>query len=763
MIKTIAKDFLIETDHTTLLLSHGRNEKLTIEYYGRKILSKEEIPSLKRNYPVLQGGECVLNEEDTFSNNMLKQAVSTLGNGDFFSPSVVVFPFPTLDFFFSETKEETEVLSPFPVPKDPDSSLVIELEDRVCSLLLRLHLLTYDKEDVIGAYYELVNRGENPVHVNKLMSFQLPLVDRRDTLLTTSGCWAEELTPSERRILPGRTLIESNVGSSSARHNPSFLIKEEGCSKSAGNCYGFHLVYSGNFEASVEMDAFDNLRIQLGILSTGFLKEVEKDASFFTPVAVFSYSGKGTNGLSHHLQSFVNAHVIPKSFQYRERPIVYNNWEATGMKFSKGKIVSLMKKAKDLGIELFVLDDGWFSSREDDRHGLGDWRVNEKKLPGGLVALSQEAERLGLKFGIWMEPEMVNEDTEVYRKHPEWILRDNHREYLGRHQHVLDLSMKEVQEFVLESVRNVLSSGKISYLKWDCNRNQTNLPALSKNYDYIIGLYQVLSKLTKEFPDVLFENCASGGNRFDLGMLSFFPQSWMSDDTDSFQRETIQSTAMFFYPLSVMSNHVACKTSNQLLRKISLETKFDVGMMGILGYELDLGDLSPIEEKTIKEQIVFYKKHRRTLQFGRAFHVQDQDEKKDLVLEAKSDKECIVLYFRAIDRITFPEERLMAVGLKEDGLYEYENRKEHIPLFRFGNLVNYVSPIHLKEDGMLLSLVSRYKDMMSEEEHGFATGGTLMSNGPILKQQWSGAGYNDQIRVMGDFSSRCYVIQKKKS
>lgn len=760
MFEIIGDEILVSTESTSLLLSHRRNGKLTCEYYGRKILFPEEISGLIRNYPVLYGGQCVLNRTDTFSNDMLKCVVSTMGNGDYFSPSIVLFPFHTLDFAFTGIEEKVPEDSVFPLPHDYSSCFVITLEDMACHLVLKLHLLTFDQVDVIASYYEIINQNKESVFVNKAMSFQLCLVNQDDTLVSTYGGWANELNPCRTKIGSQRIVLESSLGSSSARHNPSFYIEESGCTNKDGNCYGFNLMYSGNFESSIEMDAFSNIRIQSGILSTGFHKEILPGECFVTPCGVFSFSCHGTNGLGRNMQSFVNRHVIPKEFQDKERPIVYNNWEATGMKFNKGKIVSLMKKAKNLGIETFVLDDGWFSTRDDDSHGLGDWSVNPKKIPGGLASLAEEAEKLSLKFGIWMEPEMVNEDSKVYKEHADWIIHDSHPSYTGRNQYILDLSKEEVQQFVLKSILDVLSSAKISYLKWDYNRNFTNEPDGCKNYDYILGLYRVLKNVKEKFPDVLFENCASGGNRFDLGMLSFFPQSWMSDDTDSFKREDIQKGAMVCYPLSVMSNHVSAKTSNQLLRKTSLDTKFDVACFGILGYELDLDDLTPLEEKTIQEQILFYKKHRKTLQFGQFYLVQERSPSSDLILQAYTEKTSIVGYFRSIDEISFKEEKLLAYNLDGDSLYEYENRIEHIPLQRFGNLVNYISPVHLKEDGILFSLISKIKDMPTEHDHGFASGNVLLSMGPCLAQEWTGSGYNENIRLMGDFSSRLYVISK---
>ena len=763
MIEIIEKDILISTNNTSLLLSHQNNDKLTSEYYGNKILFKEEIPSLKRTYAVQQGGSTVLNDTDNFSNNDLKQVVSTIGNGDYFSPSWILYPMNSLDFFFKEAKIiEPTILTDYPTPHKPSSEIMILLEDKVFNLILELHYITYDDVDVISSYSILYNYSSSDIRIKKAMSYQLSLVNNNSNLVSTYGSWANELNEACEKIQPGRKVIESLLGSSGARHNPFFYIKEDNCNNISGNCYGFNLIYSGNFENSIEVDAFQNMRIQTGISSTSLDIEVKQNDSFTTPIGIFSYSSKGSNGLAKNMQNFVNNNIIPEYFKDRERPVIYNNWEATGMKFTKSKIISLMKKAKSYGIETFVLDDGWFSTRDDDSHGLGDWKVNEKKIPGGLKSLSDEANKLGLDFGIWMEPEMVNEDTELYKNHTDWIIHDSHSSYKGRHQHVLNLALKEVQDFVIDSVCSTLSSANITYLKWDYNRNFTNIENGALPYQYIIGLYRVLKEITTRYPHVLFENCASGGNRFDLGMLSYFAQSWMSDDTDSFKRESIQKGALIGYPLSVMSNHVSCKTSNQLMRKTSLDTKFEVAMYGVLGYELDLNDLFKIDDKSILDQIEFYKKNRKTLQFGNCYIVKEEKKNQDYVIEAIKDDTCIVSYYRSIDDISFPEERLQALYLDKDSLYTYQSRIQRIPLYKFGTLVNYQSPIHLKEDGMLFSMIGKFQEMKSEDDHGYISGNVLENSGPVLSQEWSGAGYNEHIRLMGDFSSRTYVISKVK-
>ena len=465
--------------------------------------------------------------------------------------------------------------------------------------------------------------------------------------------------------------------------------------------------------------------------------------------------------MSQDFHSFINRHIIPKEFRGKERPIAYNNWEATNFDFNQGKINSLIKKASELGIELFVLDDGWFGERNDDTKGLGDWNVNEKKLPKGLKGLAESAKKHGMQFGIWMEPEMVNPNSTLYQNHPDWVIQDSvHTLSEGRNQLVLNLAKKEVQDFVVESVCSVLESADISYLKWDCNRAISDF----KNEDgtfffsYIEGLYSALRRIRERHPNVLMENCASGGNRFDLGMLSFFPQSWQSDDTDSYQRTMIQEGGSLGYPLSTLSNHVACKVSKTRLRNTSLDTKFDVACFGVLGYELDLDDLSKLEMKIIKSQIEFYKKYRSVFQWG-TFSQSNLLENKEKQVQVEKDGVFLIGKYQTLQSASPKEKRLTVKGVEDTKLYQYTTRQHSIPLQSFGSLVNYVTPVHINPDGTLLNIISHRMDMKSEIDTGILPGAILSSQGACLSQEWSGVGYDDRVMKLGDFGTRLYLVQ----
>ncbi|MCH3910093.1 MAG: alpha-galactosidase [Bacilli bacterium] len=758
--------FLLSSKSTSLLLHVNEIGKLVCEYYGKKIVSIEEAPSLTRDYACIQGTSIAIDEKhQNICLDYLKNEVSTLGKGDYGVPSLLlknkktaVFDFTYKDF----TIRKPEPIKWLPTPHGASEELLVNLLDEKAAVKVVLHYFVYEESDVIGRYLEIVNLGDDDLTVERAMSLQLVLVNEGFSMVSLYGGWANENNKEETKLGVGRYVNSVSSGLSSNRHNPFFALKSQGSDYFHGHVYGFNLVYSGNHEESVEVDSWQNVRIQQGISPLLFKKSLSKSASFATPMCVMSYSDGGLNGLSRHFQSFVNNSVIPARWNNAPRPIVYNNWEATMFNFTKGKLISLMKKAKEIGAETFVLDDGWFGKRNDDSHGLGDWSCNLKKIPGGLASLAKAAKKEGLKFGIWMEPEMVNPDSDLYRAHPEYAIKDNvHEPSLGRHQMVLDLSKKEVQDFVYSSVSNVIKSADISFLKWDCNRTITDFPLPESFFhDYVLGLYAVLERLIKDFPNVLFENCASGGNRYDLGMLSYFPQSWMSDDTDSYQRLFIQSGAALGYPLSSMSNHVAAKTSNQLLRLTALDSKFDVASFGVLGYELDLNDLTPLDLKTIKKQTAYYKKHRLLFQFGSFDLLSDFQNDGKMVFESSMADEAVVGRYNAIQSPAPKEDHLFAVNLTPDSLYDYEVRPEVISFKKFGHLVNMISPVHIKEDGFIINTLSKYKAFDSEKDKGLVSGSALESGLVPLSQEWSGVGLNERIRLMGDFGGRIYYIHK---
>ena len=401
-----------------------------------------------------------------------------------------------------------------------------------------------------------------------------------------------------------------------------------------GAVFGFNFVYSGNFLDSVEVDQFDTTRVLIGINPDEFGWKLNSGDSFQTPEVIFSYTDNGFNALSQQLGAFYAQHLINPHFAHQERPILINNWEATFMDFTEDKLMPIVERAKELGIEMFVLDDGWFGHRDDDRSSLGDWFVDEKKFNHGIAGFAKRVHDLDMKFGLWFEPEMISIDSKLYQTHPEWMIKTPGRgQTPGRHQFVLDMSRQEVVDYLFGLMSHIIQDAKLDYIKWDMNRNITemygaDLPAdqqLEFSHRYILGVYDLYDRLTKAFPDVLFESCASGGGRFDLGMMYYAPQAWCSDDTDAVERIKIQDGTSYGYTPSMWGAHVSAVPNDQVGRLTSIDMRAKVAYFGAFGYELDVTELSDEEQATIKQQVAFYKQYRKLFQFGTFYRLETPD------------------------------------------------------------------------------------------------------------------------------------------
>lgn len=414
-----------------------------------------------------------------------------------------------------------------------------------------------------------------------------------------------ERLPERAPLIHGIQESSNARGTSSHQQNPSFIICSPDCGERYGECYGAFFVYSGSFQTQIELDQLNQTRAVMGINPKLFGWKLNGGESFHTPEAVMTYSGSGFSKLSHNFHKAIRENICRGKYQLAERPVLINNWEATYFDFNTEKILQIAKNAAELGVDMLVLDDGWFGKRDSDSSGLGDWFVNEEKLPGGLGSLVEKIKTLGMKFGLWFEPEMVSEDSELYRAHPEWAIKiPNRKPTRGRYQLVLDMSRKDVRDYLYDSIAAVLKSADISYIKWDANRSicdwysgelsaekQCELP-----HRYVLGLYELLERLNGDFPDVLIEGCSGGGGRFDAGMLYYCPQIWCSDNTDAFERTKIQYGTSFIYPISTIGSHVSVVPNHQTGRITPIEARAVTAMAGSFGYELDLGTLSDGEK-----------------------------------------------------------------------------------------------------------------------------------------------------------------------
>lgn len=769
MIKQSDNLFLLSTANTSLLLRVDEGGKPCTEYFGKRIDENDDFQTLISRYPLTQGRAVFYKYgEKNGCLNDIASEYSTPLRGDFNNPSLILRgrDSAVFDFVFVRSEiRELQKMKGYPTPHDANGELILYCEDKSMRTVLELHYVVFEKANVFGRFIVVRNESDAEVFLNKAMSMQLVLDDAPYELETFYGNWSAEFNREVVPIQHLRYSFDSATGSSSDFRNPFFIIHKKGATYHSGEAYGFNLIYSGNHLEEIERSSFGKVRIETGISSLFLNIRLSLNDEFVSPMAVMSYSEKGLNGVAHNMHTFVNENIVPTYWKDRARPIAYNNWEATYFKFDEAKIHELVRKAKKFGIELFVLDDGWFGVRNDDSHSLGDWYVNTKKLRHGINGLSDYVHKQGMKFGLWFEPEAISPESDLAKEHPDWIINDGiHDPLMARNQFTLNLTKPEVREFILDFLIKTIDEAKIDYIKWDYNRPMSDIPYGEGFFfhQYILGLYEIFDRLIERFPELQIENCASGGSRNDLGMFSYCCQGWVSDDTDSFQRSHIQAHMLLGYPQSVMSNHVSAKTSHQLLRRIAYGTKFDVAAIGVLGYELDITNLDPVDEKEAIRQIQFYKENRNVFQFGTIDILTDFEESNFLAVEAHDEQSAIVSYVNGVQIPNPPLERLSLVGLDPDAFYTYQVREEKIDPKKFGALVNMVSPIHIKEEGKLVVALSRRFDMPMEKFEGRAKGSSLISGGFKLQQQWSGVGFSDQIRVLGDFGGRLYLFKKEE-
>ena len=791
--------FILNTNRTTYamkVLDSGHVEHL---YYGRKIHMDNE-DGLTEQHEFAPGTAVVYSQEaGNFSLEDMRLEMSSYGKGDVreaFIELVNSDGSMTSDFLYSgyeQSKGRDGGTEGLPTSYGEDAEvLTLTLTDKENNLRLELIYCVYSDTDVITRTTRLINDGEGDIRIKKIMSTQIDFDPDNYVFTTFTGAWAREMKKTDMSVSSARLVNSSFTGNTSNRANPFVMISKRGANEEYGDVYGFNLVYSGNHYESVEKSPFGKVRFLSGINPTSFEWKLSKGESFLTPEAVMTYSSMGYNGMSGQMHDFVSKHILRGPWKDRLRPVLLNSWEASYFKISESKLLRLARKAKEAGIELFVMDDGWFGERNDDTTSLGDWFPDTKKLPRGVKGICDKVRALGLDFGIWVEPEMVNRESGLYLAHPEWAMEipgKKHSE--GRNQMVLDLANTEVQDHLIRVMSKLFSSADISYVKWDMNRNFSDifskaLPADRQGevtHRYILGLYRVMRELTKKFPDILFEGCASGGNRFDLGILSFFPQIWASDDTDAVCRAEIQNGYSYGYPMSAVTAHVSDCPNHQTLRRTPIETRFNVASFGVLGYECNLNDMSTEDFAAVKAQIAMYKKWREVMQFGRFYRSRSMNDSRSCdgdvlgacgysVLDSLPGNDISWTVVapdktRAVSMtmqlFTHPNTQwgvLKPVGLEEDFKYHIEGRSLKFDLREFGGLINYVAPIHVKQDSLQHRTIAKFYKMNSEKEEHDMYGDAMMYAGVHLRSAFASGGYNENMRYYPDYGSRIYTIEK---
>lgn len=694
------------------------------------------------------GASILLDAKDTAScPDVLPLEWSGSGRGDYRESPLELVGEPA-DFRYTGYKiHEGGVSMACGLPQAHDAPETLEITLRQPGAELTLFYTAFPTAIVRRTV--LTNTGDKPLRLNKLMSSCVDLPGSY-TMATFNGGWIAEMRRCDIPVGASKVVNESLTGSSSNRHNPGFLLYEPGATEDAGTVYGFNLIYSGNHYAAAQQSLQGLTRVMQGINDSNFSRELPPGECFETPEAVLCHSGKGFGGLSANMHAFVTDHIIPPHWRGRPRPVLYNSWEGCTFDFSQRRLLSLANRAKALGCELFVLDDGWFAGRDNDRAGLGDYTVNRKKLPEGLEGLSRHLKDKGLSFGLWFEPESVNPDSDLYRAHPDWALTDGFQPVLGRNQLLLDLTKPEVRDYIVENVSRILDSAGISYVKWDMNRHSVALGA--KAHDFVLGLYDVLRRIFAPRPDILLESCSSGGNRFDLGMLCFSPQIWASDNTDPIERLTIQNGISYLYPQSTMGAHVSAAPHAQTLRNTPLSTRGNVAFFGCLGYELDLRTLLPVEIKEIQGQIAFYKRYREVFQFG-TFR------RTELGWQVSDGKVTLAGVFHRLVNAAPGYERLRVKGLKPETDYRVTSLAQAIRVGQFGNLLKHVAPVNVNPNGALLRIADRHITLPGKPETLTASGAALAA-GIMLSPLFRGTGYAPEQRTQGDFGSDVYLIEE---
>ena len=496
--------------------------------------------------------------------------------------------------------------------EEKGETLVITMTEKASDIVLKLFYGVFEKENVITRAARLENHGETAIELEKMLSFSMDLMYENYEMIYFSGRHAMERTAERIPVQHAKVEIGSTRGTSSHHYNPAVILCEEGAGETHGSCIGACLVYSGNFVAAAQKDQKNQTRFQMGIHPTNFCFHLEKGEALDTPQAILSYSGTGLTKLSQQYHEIIREHICRGAYKHAKRPILINNWEATYFDFNEEKILKIAEQAQKLGIEMLVLDDGWFGKREDDNSGLGDWFVNEKKMNGSMAQLAEKIHRMGMKFGLWFEPEMISEDSDLYRAHPDWAFAipgrvPNH----SRNQLVLDMTREDVREYLLERLTTIVHDAKIDYVKWDMNRSvcdvYSHVAAQNRNgelyHRYVLGVYDLLERFLAACPDLLLEGCSGGGGRYDAGMMYYSPQIWCSDNTDAINRLSIQYGSSFFYPISTVGSHVSVCPNHQTGRVTPFRTRGDVALAGSFGYEMDLNKISEEEKEMVKEQV----------------------------------------------------------------------------------------------------------------------------------------------------------------
>lgn len=681
------KTFHLYNEQISYIFTVLKNDHLGQLYFGKRLRDRADFSHLLEFTPRPMAA-CTFEGDLSFSLEHIRQEYPIFGTGDIRYPAFSmerpngsrIYDFTYQSHQITSGKPRLEGLpATYTESADEADTITITLYDQVTDVQL---LLTYTIFRDVSAIARSVRFicGKESAKLLQALSLCLDLPDDNYELLELIGTWSRERQVKFRPLESGVTSIHSMRGCSSSVYNPFIALKRPETTEGHGEVYGFSFVYSGNFLAQAEVDTFHTTRVLMGIHPQNFSVALQPGECFQTPECIMVYSEDGLNGMSQQYHTLYRTRLARGYWRDRPRPILINNWEATYFNFNEEKILEIAEKAKALSIELFVLDDGWFGKRNNDTTSLGDWFSNLEKLPSGVEGLAKKITDMGLKFGLWFEPEMVNKDSEMYRTHPDWVLGDPERNHChGRNQYILDFSRKEVVDNLYDQMCKVLDCGHISYIKWDMNRSMSEVYAIgcppekqgTVMHNYILGVYDLYERLRTRYPELLFESCSSGGARFDPGLLYYAPQAWTSDNTDAAERLKIQYGTSMVYPISSIGAHVSAVPNHQTGRISPIETRANTAYFGTFGYELNVNTLTEEDQQKIKAQVAFMKENRALFQFGTFYRLQSPftHEAAAWMVVSEDQKTALVGYYKPHAPANEPYERIRLMGLDPNLCY----------------------------------------------------------------------------------------------
>lgn len=685
------KTFHMQNQWVSYIMTVLPNGHMGQLYFGKAISHREDFSYLLEMTPRAMASY-IYEGDRRFSLEHIKQEYGVYGTTDYRYPALTVLQengsrLSDLVYQSHEIIDGKPELKGLPATYTENNqeakTLKVTLKDSVSGLQVVMLYTIFADYAAIARSVNFINQGKENLHLLRAMSVCMDLPDSDYEWIQLSGAWSRERHVKTRKLEQGVQSIHSMRGHSSHEHNPFMALKRPAADEFQGEAIGFSLVYSGNFLAQAEVDTHNALRVTMGISPECFDWKLSPEQEFQTPEVVMVYSDTGLNGMSQIYHQLYGRRLARGVWRDEPRPILINNWEATYFDFTEEKLLNIAKKAKECGVELFVLDDGWFGRRSSDRAGLGDWVANTDRLPEGIKGIAEKINQLGMKFGLWFEPEMVNKNSALYEEHPDWILKTPDRSHShGRNQYVLDFSREEVVTAIYNMMEKVLDGAKVSYIKWDMNRSisecySQTLPSDQQGevfHRYILGVYDLYQRLIDKFPHILFESCASGGARFDPGMLYYAPQAWASDDTDAVERMKIQYGSSMVYPISSIGSHISVVPNHQVFRMTPLHTRANVAYFGTFGYELDLNKLTQEEQQCVKEQIAFMKTYRQLIQFGTFYRLSSPFESNVTawMVVSPDKKQAIVGWYRVLNQVNMAYTRLQLKGLDKDLDYEIE-------------------------------------------------------------------------------------------